>query len=79
MSEGNITHWEISQLAKTRLFPDEQAVLRSALRALFQSRPEIRRQMVIRLLPKTAFSLEQSSQAICSVTGKSNFQSRSAA
>ena len=46
MVERNMTHWEISQLVKTRLFPDEQAVLRSALRALFQSRPEIRRQMV---------------------------------
>jgi hypothetical protein len=37
------TEWEISQLVKTRLFPDEgderhpQAVLRSALRALFHA------------------------------------------
>ncbi len=27
--------WEIGQLVKTNLFPDEQAVLRSALRACF--------------------------------------------
>ncbi len=48
MSDNNTIHWEISQLVKTKLFPDEQAVLRSAMRALFQSQPEIRRQMVIR-------------------------------
>jgi len=42
------TEWEISQLVKTRLFPDEDAVLRSALRALFHAQPEVRRQMVIR-------------------------------
>lgn len=42
------TEWEISQLVRTRLFPDEDAVLRSALRALFQAQPEVRRQMVIR-------------------------------
>lgn len=40
--------WEISQLVRMRLFPDEDAVLRSALRALFQSQPEVRRQMVVR-------------------------------
>ena len=48
MSESNTIHWEISQLVKTKLFPDELAVLRSALRALFQAQPEIRLQMVIR-------------------------------
>jgi predicted HTH domain antitoxin len=54
------TEWEIRQLVRTRLFPDEgdkrhpgdrrhpEAVLRSALRALFQAQPELRRQMVIR-------------------------------
>ena len=53
MSETDTIHWEIRQLVKTKLFPDGQAVLRSALRALFQSRPEIRVQMVIRL-PRSA-------------------------
>jgi len=47
-TETSKTEWEISQLVRTRLFPDEDAVLRSALRALFQSQPEVRRQMVIR-------------------------------
>ena len=48
MSENTTIEWEIDQLIKARLFPDEQAVLRSALRALFQTQPELRRQMVIR-------------------------------
>ena len=34
MSETNRLQWEIDQLVKTKLFPDEQAVVRSALRAL---------------------------------------------
>ena len=42
------TEWEISQLVRTRLFPNEDAVLRSALRALFRAQPEVRRQMAIR-------------------------------
>lgn len=42
------TECEITQLVRTRLFPDEDAVLRSALCALFQAQPEVRRQMVIR-------------------------------
>lgn len=42
------TEWEITQLVSPRLFPDEDVVLRSALRALFQAQPEVRRQMVIR-------------------------------
>ena len=62
MIESNMTRWEISQLVKTRLFPDEQAVLRSALRALFQSRPEIRRQMVIRAYTAGEISLGKATE-----------------
>lgn len=40
--------WEINQLVKTRLFTDKHAVLRSALRALFQTQPNLRLNMVIR-------------------------------
>ena len=47
MSEINTIQWEIEQLVKARLFPDEQAVLRSALRALFEARPELKRKMVV--------------------------------
>ena len=46
MTEASTLQWEIDQLVKARLFPDEQAVLRSALRALYESHPELRRRMV---------------------------------
>lgn len=62
MSETNTIHWEISQLVKTKLFPDEHAVLRSALRALFQSRPEIKRQMVIRAYTAGEISLGKAAE-----------------
>ena len=62
MSEISTIHWEIGQLVRTRLFPDEQAVLRSALRALFQSRPEIRRQMVIRTYTAGEISLGKAAE-----------------
>ena len=42
-----IINWEIDQLVKTKLFPDRQAVLRSALRALFQVQPDLKKQMLI--------------------------------
>ena len=64
MSEINTIHWEISQIVKTRLFPDKQAVLRSALRALFQSRPEIRRKMVIRAYTTGEISLGKAAEII---------------
>ena len=47
MSETSTSIWEIEQLVKARLFPDQQAVVRSALRALFQAQPGIRQQMVV--------------------------------
>jgi len=62
MSETNTIDWEINQLVKTKLFPDEQAVLRSALRALFQSRPEIRRQMLIRAYTAGEISLGKAAE-----------------
>jgi hypothetical protein len=40
--------WEVDQLVKANLFSDEKAVLRSAMRALYRLRPEIRRQMIVR-------------------------------
>ena len=51
MNETSTAQWEIRQLIESRLFPDEQAVLRSALRALYQVQPQIRQQMVIRASP----------------------------
>ncbi len=49
--------WEINQLVKTQLFTDQRAVLRSALRALFQTQPTLRLQMVIRAYTAGEISL----------------------
>ena len=64
MNESNSIHWEISQLVKSRLFPDEQAVLRSALRALYQTRPDIRQQMVIRAYTAGEVSLGKAAEIL---------------
>ena len=64
MSQVSTFQWEIEQLVKTRLFPDEQAVLRSALRALFESRPALRRQMVIRAYVAGEISLGKAAEIL---------------
>jgi len=62
MSEMSTTRWEIDQLVKARLFSDEQAVLRSALRALFESQPELKRQMTIRAYTAGDISLGKAAE-----------------
>lgn len=62
MSETNTVRWDIDQLVQTRLFPDEDAVLRSALRALFQSRPGVRRQMVVHAYTSGEISLGKAAE-----------------
>ena len=62
MSEINTIHWEIGQLVKSRLFSDEHAVLRSALRALFESQPELKRQMVTRAYTSGDISLGKAAE-----------------
>jgi predicted HTH domain antitoxin len=47
MARVNTVDWEIEQLVKARLFPDQQAVVRSAMRALFQVQPGVRQQMIV--------------------------------
>ena len=44
---SNLGHWELKQLVKSGLYPDEQSALRSALRALFQLKPENKIQMIV--------------------------------
>jgi predicted HTH domain antitoxin len=39
--------WQVKQLVKSGIYADEQAVLRSALRALYQAHPEAKIKMVI--------------------------------
>ena len=64
MSETSTVQWEIEQLVKSRLFPDEQSVLRSALRALFQAQPEVRQQMVIRAYTAGEISLGKAAEML---------------
>lgn len=64
MSQASTIDWEINQLVKSRLFPDEQAVLRSALRALFQAQPELRQQMVIRAYTSGEISLGKAAELL---------------
>ena len=47
MDRVSTVEWEIEQLVKARLYPDQQAVVRSAMRALFQAQPEVRQQMIV--------------------------------
>jgi len=51
------THWELRQLVKSGLFADEDAALRSALRALYQAHPQARVQMVVRAYAAGEISL----------------------
>jgi predicted HTH domain antitoxin len=62
MGKVNTVDWEIEQLVKARLFPDQQAVVRSALRALFQSQPGIRQQMVVRAYTAGDISLGKAAE-----------------
>jgi predicted HTH domain antitoxin len=64
MSDSNLIQWEIDQLVKTNLFPNEQAVLRSALRALFEVQPELRRQMVVRAYSAGEVSLGKAAELL---------------
>jgi predicted HTH domain antitoxin len=53
---------EIDQLAKARLFPDEQSVLRSAMRSLFEAKPELKRKMVVTAYTNGEISLGKAAQ-----------------
>ena len=47
MADIKSIEWEVNQLVKARLFPDEQSVLRSAMRSLFEANPGPKRKMVV--------------------------------
>ncbi|MBU0566424.1 UPF0175 family protein [bacterium] len=44
---ANFVDWEINQLVKAELYPDKNAVIRNAVRALFQVQPESKLKMII--------------------------------
>ena len=62
MSETSMLRWQIEQLVKTELFSDEQAVLRSALRALYASQPGLKRQLVVRAYVAGEISLGKAAE-----------------
>ncbi len=64
MRETDAIDWEVNQLVKSKLFPDEKAVLRSALRALFQSKPEIKRQMIVSAYSNGEISLGKAAELL---------------
>ena len=64
MMETNTIDWEVNQLVKSRLFPDEKAVLRSALRALFQAQPEMRRRMITSAYSRGEISLGKAAEVM---------------
>ena len=51
------TRWELRQLVKSGLYPDEGAALRSALRALYRANPQARVQTAIRAYEAGEISL----------------------
>jgi len=43
----DLVGWELKQLVKSGLYPDERTAIRSALRALFQIKPQAKIRMVV--------------------------------
>jgi predicted HTH domain antitoxin len=64
MTETGTLQWEIDQLVKTKLFPDEQSVVRSALRALYVAQPKLKRQMTIRAYTAGEISLGKAAELL---------------
>ena len=62
MADIKSIEWEVTQLVKARLFPDEQSVLRSAIRALFEAKPELKRKMVVSAYTEGDISLGKAAQ-----------------
>ena len=64
MGETSMLQWQIDQLVKTKLFSDEQAVLRSALRALYASQPNLKRQLIVRAYVAGDISLGKAAEML---------------
>ncbi|MBA7707578.1 hypothetical protein ES703_116453 [subsurface metagenome] len=62
MADIKSIEWEVTHLVKARLFPDEQSVLRSAMRALFEAKPELKRKMVVAAYMDGDISLGKAAQ-----------------
>lgn len=47
LKDQDTVSWELKQLVRSGLYPDERAALRGALRALFQVNPHAKQQMIV--------------------------------
>ena len=64
LAQPDLTTWEIQQLVKAGLYPDERAALRGALRALFQARPDVKARMIISAYEAGDISLGRAAQLL---------------
>jgi len=64
LEEPGLAIWEIKQLVRAGLYPDEQAALRSALRALFQAQPAIKTKMVVSAYEAGEISLGKAAELL---------------
>ena len=62
MADIESIEWEVNQLVNAGLFPDEQSVLRSAMRSLFEAKPDLRRKMVAAAYTKGDISIGKAAQ-----------------
>ena len=62
MADIKSIEWEVSHLVKAGLFPDEQSVVRTALRALFEAKPDLKRKMVVTAYSDGDISLGKAAQ-----------------
>ncbi|MFH1563449.1 MAG: UPF0175 family protein [Nitrospirota bacterium] len=59
---NNFVDWEINQLVKTGIYSDKDAVLRSAVRSLFQVQPESKMKMVATAYKSGEISIGKSAE-----------------
>ncbi len=64
MTDIKSIEWEVNQLVKARLFPDEQSVLRSAMRSLFEAKPDLKRKMVVAAYTNGDISIGKAAQIL---------------
>lgn len=62
MADIKSIEWEVNHLVKARLFPDEQSVLRTAMRVLFEAKPVLKRKMVVTAYTDGDISLGKAAQ-----------------
>ncbi len=60
IEKQTVSSWELKQLVKSGLYPNEQTALRSALRALFQANPQTKTRMIITAYQSGEISLGKS-------------------